>query len=358
MEIEQHPLEPFLPGNARLLMLGSFPPQRKRWSMEFYYPNWNNDMWRIAGLLFFNDKDHFADKSQKAFRKERIIDFLNEKGIALFDTATAVRRLQDNASDKYLEVVRPTDISALLQQLPQCKAIVTTGQKATDTLCTLFSLQENTGVAQLVEHRSPKPGVGSSSLSSRAMIRPCKFKKLQGLILFLSACASASSAAISDAASRKPQFPQYCCKNRVAGKSVRQEAIHIRQYPVLRTLPSPHPYGKCTILHLAWASKSPSLYYPARNAYRSFRYRHTSPSGAGSPQIHGQSRAKALRPSVSPSPQDISPLPPKFPHRTSTHPLRAVYRKKNISGCNRRNAQKQPEYPYESPLLASCKIFR
>ena len=68
-------------------------------------------MWRIAGLLFFNDKDHFADKSQKAFRKERIIDFLNEKGIALFDTATAVRRLQDNASDKYLEVVRPTDIS-------------------------------------------------------------------------------------------------------------------------------------------------------------------------------------------------------------------------------------------------------
>ena len=32
----------------------------------------------------------------------------------------------------------------------------------------------NTGVAQLVEHRSPKPGVGSSSLSSRAEIRPCK----------------------------------------------------------------------------------------------------------------------------------------------------------------------------------------
>ena len=28
----------------------------------------------------------------------------------------------------------------------------------------------NTGVAQLVEHRSPKPGVGSSSLSSRAEV--------------------------------------------------------------------------------------------------------------------------------------------------------------------------------------------
>ncbi len=134
IEIEQHPLTPFLPPQAKLLMLGSFPPQRKRWSMEFYYPNLNNDMWRIVGLLFFGDKEHFLNESRKAFRRERIIDFLNEKGIALYDTATAVRRLQDNASDKFLEVVQPTDIAALLRQLPSCKAIVTTGQKATDTL--------------------------------------------------------------------------------------------------------------------------------------------------------------------------------------------------------------------------------
>ena len=134
IEIEQHPLTPFLPPQAKLLMLGSFPPQRKRWSMEFYYPNLNNDMWRIVGLLFFGDKEHFLNESRKAFRRERIIDFLNEKGIALYDTATVVRRLQDNASDKFLEVVQPTDIAALLRQLPSCKAIVTTGQKATDTL--------------------------------------------------------------------------------------------------------------------------------------------------------------------------------------------------------------------------------
>ena len=44
MEIEIHPLEPFLPAKSKLLMLGSFPPQKKRWSMEFYYPNLNNDM--------------------------------------------------------------------------------------------------------------------------------------------------------------------------------------------------------------------------------------------------------------------------------------------------------------------------
>lgn len=140
--IEQHPLEPFLPGNARLLMLGSFPPQRKRWSMEFYYPNWNNDMWRIVGLLFFGNKDYFCLPGQKAFDKDCIVSFLLEKGIALFDTATAVRRLQDNASDKFLEVVQPTDVPALLRQIPQCCAIATTGQKATDTLCALFGVQQ------------------------------------------------------------------------------------------------------------------------------------------------------------------------------------------------------------------------
>lgn len=142
MEIEKHPLEPFLPAKARLLMLGSFPPQKKRWSMDFYYPNLNNDMWRIFGFLFFNDKDYFLNETRKAFCKERITDFLNEKGIALFDTASSIRRLQDNASDKFLEVVEPTDIAALLRQIPECKAIVTTGQKATDTLRRQLDIEE------------------------------------------------------------------------------------------------------------------------------------------------------------------------------------------------------------------------
>ena len=142
MEIEKHPLEPFLPAKAKLLMLGSFPPQKKRWSMDFYYPNLNNDMWRIFGILFFDDKDYFLNETRKAFFRERIIDFLNEKGIALFDTASSIRRLQDNASDKFLEVVEATDVTALLRQLPECKAIVTTGQKATDTLRQQFNVEE------------------------------------------------------------------------------------------------------------------------------------------------------------------------------------------------------------------------
>lgn len=142
IEIENHPLKPFLPPHARLLMLGSFPPQQKRWCMDFYYPNFINDMWRIMGFIFYNDVNRFVDKAAKTFKKEELIQFLLEKSIALYDTASAVRRLQDNASDKFLEVVTPTDVHALLNQIPQCTAIVTTGQKATDTLCDTFHISQ------------------------------------------------------------------------------------------------------------------------------------------------------------------------------------------------------------------------
>ena len=144
LNIEEHPLEPFLPANAVLLMLGSFPPQKKRGSMDFFYPNLQNDMWRIVGLIFFQDKEHFLNPEKKVFDKDRIIEFLNDKGIALYDTASAIRRLQDNASDKFLEVIEQTDISLLLKQIPMCKAIVTTGQKATDIIREQIEVKEPT----------------------------------------------------------------------------------------------------------------------------------------------------------------------------------------------------------------------
>ena len=133
--VEYHPLRPFLPENAKVLFLGSFPPQRKRWCMDFYYPNFINDHWRIEGQIFFGDKNYFVDLEAKRFKIDEIVAFCQEKGLAFFDTSTAIHRLQDNASDKFLEVVEPTDFRGLLRQLPQCRAIVTTGEKATETIC-------------------------------------------------------------------------------------------------------------------------------------------------------------------------------------------------------------------------------
>ena len=139
-DVEYHPLIPFLPTNAKVLFLGSFPPQRKRWCIDFYYPNFINDHWRIEGQVFFGDRNHFVDLAEKRFKIDNIVAFCKEKGIAFFDTSSAVRRLKDNASDKFLEVVEPTDIPALIAQLPHLRAIVTTGEKATDTICASLNI--------------------------------------------------------------------------------------------------------------------------------------------------------------------------------------------------------------------------
>lgn len=136
---EVHPLTLFAPEDARLLMLGSFPPPRERWRMDFFYPNFQNDMWRIFGLVFFGDKSHFLTDDGRAFREAELRRFLTERGIAIWDTAMEVSRLQGNASDKFLEVLRPIDLRQTLALLPSCRAIAVTGQKALDTLLTLVS---------------------------------------------------------------------------------------------------------------------------------------------------------------------------------------------------------------------------
>lgn len=155
--VEKHPWQPFIPDGAKVLMLGSFPPKKERWSMDFFYPNFNNDMWRIIGIVFFGDKDRFIAKCGipgsggvaqpvKRFDKDGIIRFCSERGLALYDTAYEVRRLKDNASDRFLEIVAPVDIRKLLHVMPECRAVVTTGEKAGEA------------VAVQLGCRIPKPG--------------------------------------------------------------------------------------------------------------------------------------------------------------------------------------------------------
>ena len=139
MPTEKHPFEPFLPDGARVLFLGSFPPQPHRWCMPFYYPNWNNDFWRIAGLIFFADRDHFCIPAQKRFDEKAVREFCAREGLAFYDTASEVRRLKDNASDAFLEVVTPTDIEALLGRIPLCRTVVTTGQKASEVIAGTYT---------------------------------------------------------------------------------------------------------------------------------------------------------------------------------------------------------------------------
>lgn len=151
IQIENHPFEPWLPANAHLLMLGTFPPSPKRWCMPWYYPNFQNDMWRIFGIIFFGDKLHFVDAEKKQYRLDAIKEFLEEKGVAIFDTAQKVIRTKNTASDKDLLIVEPTDLDGMLRALPECKAVLTAGQLATKVFTEHYHITETPKMGGYVE---------------------------------------------------------------------------------------------------------------------------------------------------------------------------------------------------------------
>ena len=96
--------------------------------MDFFYPNFNNDFWRIQGLVFFDDPTYFEIPLQKRFDREKIEAFCVQKGLAFFDTAGKVCRLKANASDGFLEILEPSDIPGTLGRMPLCRTIITTGR--------------------------------------------------------------------------------------------------------------------------------------------------------------------------------------------------------------------------------------
>lgn len=163
IEIEVHPFEPWVPENARVLIMGTFPPQSKRWSMDFYYPNRTNDFWYMMGVIFFGDRNALLRPGTKDFDLARIKALLTQKGIALNDTGHRIRRLAGNASDKFLEIVEPVDLAALLRRMPECRALATTGEKAADTLAAIT----DTEAPKMGQHTSCPPlQIGDGLLSN------------------------------------------------------------------------------------------------------------------------------------------------------------------------------------------------
>ncbi|MDE6757628.1 MAG: uracil-DNA glycosylase family protein, partial [Muribaculaceae bacterium] len=61
---------------------------------------------------------------------EKIKKLLETRHIAMGDTGLEVVRLKGNASDKYLDIIKPIPLAKTLEQMPECIAVATTGEKA------------------------------------------------------------------------------------------------------------------------------------------------------------------------------------------------------------------------------------
>ncbi|MDO4699373.1 MAG: DNA glycosylase [Moraxella sp.] len=137
--VENHPFDPVLPACATALMMGTMPPTRDKWCMPFHYPNFNNDMWRIYGKVFFDDVDYFRVGTEKRFDHHKIKRFLHKVGIGECPTVTQVIRQKGNAADSHLSVVSTVNLKNILSLVPQVEWLFTTGGKATEILIELIN---------------------------------------------------------------------------------------------------------------------------------------------------------------------------------------------------------------------------
>ena len=179
-EIELRPFPPFLPPHATVLMMGSFPPAAEKRAMEFHYPNFQNDMWRVYGLVFFGDAMHFQRGEEKAFDAEKIKAFLTERGIGSCPGVRRAIRGHGNASDAYLKVVETVELPEILEKIPQCCRICTTGGKATEILFALLETEvkaKDVRMGATVSARCGERDLLVTRLPSTSRAYPMKLEK-------------------------------------------------------------------------------------------------------------------------------------------------------------------------------------
>lgn len=114
-----HPFEPIVNENSRILILGSFP-SIKSFEEQFYYAHPRNQFWPIMERLF--GVILLSNKARRAF--------VLEKGIAMWDTYGSLTRADNNSSDSNLTNLVPNDFETFFKKYPQIRDIFFTGRKA------------------------------------------------------------------------------------------------------------------------------------------------------------------------------------------------------------------------------------
>ncbi len=145
--------------------------------MDFFYPNRQNDMWRIWAYIDTGDKDAFMLPDGKTFDRDKIVAFCRRTGLALTDTGEEVVRERGNASDAHLTVVKPRDFGKILDRIPLCHDIALTGEKAVETLGNIVGIK-HIGVGEYaeVDHFGRHLRIWRMPSSSRAFPRSIEWK--------------------------------------------------------------------------------------------------------------------------------------------------------------------------------------
>ena len=119
---ETHPFKLYAPPHSNILIVGTFPPTKKNWSYEFFYPNKQNLFWKIMAQIAGRELRYFSGEEAVGERKE-ILAFLN---VAITDMGLMVSRNGESSLDENLNAIEYMDIFEILDQNPLINKIIFT----------------------------------------------------------------------------------------------------------------------------------------------------------------------------------------------------------------------------------------
>ena len=117
MKRYEHPFEPILFPDTKILILGTFP-SLDSFKYDFYYAHKRNQFWKILSDIY-----HMSAET-----KEEKIALLKQAKIGLYDIVASCER--KNSSDANLKNCTLTDIPSILKTYPGIEQIAFTGKKA------------------------------------------------------------------------------------------------------------------------------------------------------------------------------------------------------------------------------------
>ena len=122
MQEEIHPWKWYIPNGAKTVVIGTFPPTRRNWSFDFFYPNKNNYFWKIIARIA--NRPLLYSSGEEAVNER--IELLNHLKLGVSDMGHIIRRKAGNSLDQNLEIVEYMDIFKLLKENPSVRKLIFT----------------------------------------------------------------------------------------------------------------------------------------------------------------------------------------------------------------------------------------
>lgn len=123
------------------LILGTYPPHKKRRDFEFYYPNNQNLFWKILAEIANYKLTEFKGKAAVTERK-KLMKILN---VGVQNLGKKIERKGESAMDSDIKIIKYQDILSLIKNSKSLKTIILAGysRKTSTYRCFIDYLKKN-----------------------------------------------------------------------------------------------------------------------------------------------------------------------------------------------------------------------